>query len=113
MLGILNTLSGILDKILPQLPNRHTLTLQMNFDAIQLHKSSNMQLWPILGLLQGITKNPFLIAIFGGISKPKKLAEYLKSLVEEVKSLQSGFIFRGKELLLSSVVCDAPAHAYV
>lgn len=72
-----------------------------------------MQLWPILGLLQGITKKPFLIAIFGGISKPKILAEYLKSLAEEVKSLKSGFIFRGKELLLSSVVCDAPAHAYV
>lgn len=74
--GILNTLSGILDKMLPQVPNRHTLTLQLNLDGIPLHKSSNMQLWPILGLLQGITKKPSLIAIFGGISKPKILAEY-------------------------------------
>lgn len=34
---------------------------------------------------------------------------------EEVKILQSGFCFRGKELLLkiSSVVCDAPTCAYV
>lgn len=43
------------------------------------------------------------------------MAEYLKSLVDEVKVLQSGFIFKRKELLLKmcSVVCDATARAYV
>lgn len=113
--GILNSISGILQGTWQKIPSKHVLKLQLNFDGLPLHKSTNMQLWPILGKIQELHKKPFIIGIFAGTSKPTSLSEYLKDLVTEVKSLRSGFIFNGKQFFLQigTVICDAPARAYI
>ena len=74
-----------------------------------------LQFWPILGLIKGVVKKPVVIALFCGNSKPSCLVEYLKDLVSELQGLSKGFIIKGKECFLkvTSVICDAPARAYI
>jgi len=82
--GIVNALSRFLNNTWLKIPDRHTIKLQLNFDGLPLYKSSCIQLWPILGLVQGL-KKPCLIALFGGKSKPLPLGEYLRDLVTEIQ----------------------------
>lgn len=93
------------------------IKLQLNFDELPLYKSSSVQLWPVLGLVQGfyLKQKPCLIALFGGRSKPHPLGDYLRDLVTEMKNLAAGFAFKGKTLIIkiTSVMCDAPARAYI
>lgn len=53
-----------------------------------MFKSSSVQFWPILGMLQGFIKRPVLIAMFCGESKPTSLSDYLGALVNELKVLK-------------------------
>ncbi|KAG5269537.1 hypothetical protein AALO_G00203120, partial [Alosa alosa] len=98
--GVLNAITGLLENVWMKLPSRHCLQLQLNFDGLPLFKSNNQQLWPILGLLKEVGKCPVVIGIFGGVCKPKSLTEYLRDLVSELISLQSGFWFKGKQFFL-------------
>lgn len=113
--GILNSIWKILDAIWSNVPDRHVFKLQLNFDGLPLFKSTSTQFWPILGLLQGYTKKPILIGLFCGTSKPNSLTEYLHDLVQELKVLKDGFLFKQKTLFLNvvSVVCDTPARAFI
>lgn len=113
--GILNAFHRILDNEWSVLPDRHTFRLQLNFDGLPLFKSTGTQFWPILGMLQGYSKNPVVIGLFCGNSKPNSLSEYLQRLVNELKMLRSGFVCRGKTFFLniSSVVCDTPVRAFI
>ncbi len=90
--------------------------LQVNIDGLPLYKSSATQFWPILGTLQNIKKEePVTIGLFCGTSKPTSLAEYLQEFISEVNELAKGFEFEGVMLTLqlSSMVCDAPARAFL
>lgn len=115
--GILNSLSRFLNNAWLKIPDRHTIKLQLNFDGLPLYKSSGVQLWPVLGLVQGSSfkQKPFLIALFGGTSKPQPLGDYLRDLVAEIKNTAAGFTFKGKTLFIkvTSVMCDAPAREYI
>ncbi len=113
--GILNSIWKILDAIWSNVPDRHVFKLQLNFDGLPLFKSTSTQFWPILGLLQGYTKKPILIGLFCGTSKPNSLTEYLHDLVQELKVLKDGFLFKQKTFFLNvvSVVCDTPARAFI
>lgn len=113
--GILNSIRTILDAIWSNVPDRHVFKLQLNFDGLPLFKSTSTQFWPILGLLQGYTKKPILIGLFCGTSKPNSLNEYLHDLVQELKLLKDGFLFKQKTFFLNvgSVVCDTPARAFI
>ncbi|KAB0790671.1 hypothetical protein PPYR_09371 [Photinus pyralis] len=94
-----------------------TINLIFNVDGLPIFKSSNMQLWPILGLIQNFNvKTPFPIAIFCGVSKPKLLNDYLEDFIKELTSLlQNGFNFNSKSFKVSvnCFVCDAPARSYL
>lgn len=94
--GILNSIWKILDKVWSTVPDKQAFKLQLNFDGLPLCKSTSTQFWPILGILQGYTKKPMLIGLFCGSSKPNSLAEYLHDLVQELKKLKSGFLFKQK-----------------
>jgi len=51
----------------------------VNVDGLPIYKSTNFQLWPILGMLVGVRgKVPFVIGLFGG---HKSLAIFLNTLV--------------------------------
>lgn len=114
--GILNSLKTAFENMWSKVPDQHIFRLQLNFDGIPLFNSNSVQFWPILGILQDCkVKRPFVIGLFCGSSKPKSLNEYLKDLVSELKTLSCGFGIKGKWFFLkvSSVVCDAPARAFI
>lgn len=113
--GIQNMYSRIFQKLTSVVPSHQSFKLQLNIDGLPIFKSSAVQFWPILGMLQGYSRKPVLIALFCGNSKPQSLSEYLKDLVCELKSMSSGFVVNGKTFFLTvcSVICDVPARAFI
>lgn len=105
----------IFNNVYSLLPDRHIFRLQLDFDGLPLFKSTGTQFWPILGMLQGYSKKPVVIGLFCGNCKPNSLSEYLRHLIEELKTLSSGFVFKGKRFVLnvSSIMCDTPARAFI
>ena len=111
--GILSKLSSIL-----HLPNYlRVLKLQFNIDGLPLFKSSKIQFWPILCMIDcDYTKTPFIVGLFCGSGKPSSVWEYLKALVDDLSHLlKNGVTYRGTPLrvIVSSFICDAPARAFV
>lgn len=61
--------------------NSH-LNIQFNVDGLPIFKSSNMQLWPILGILKGMScEKPFTVGIYCGSQKPSNVDEYLSDFM--------------------------------
>ena len=98
-----------------------TVSIQINVDGLPLFKSSMMQLWPILGLVEifdGIlqcNKKPFLIALDCD-GKPKDIGAFLKDFVNEVNELESqGLMFNGYHYVVkvSAIICDTPARSFI
>ena len=56
------------------------LNLVFNIDGLPLFKSAGIQLWPSLGYFHSF--DIFIIAIYGGESKPNSLSEYLEDFLE-------------------------------
>ena len=61
------------------------LKLVFNIDDLPLFKSAGIQLWPILGYFDSF--DIFIIAIYGGESKPNSFSEYLKDFMNELNHL--------------------------
>lgn len=94
------------------------IEIMFNIDGLPLFKSSNIQLWPILGLIkQNFNQNkPFVVGVFCGNAKPKPLDVYLKDFIDELNELiETGFEYNSKiyKIVISCFVCDAPARAYL
>lgn len=93
----------------------------MNIDGLPLYKSSNAQFWPILGLIECFenrvqtNRDPFVIGIYFGTQKPKNL-DFLQEFVGDPRLLErDGFRYQDAyfSVVLSAVVCDAPARAFI
>ena len=114
--GIHNCLVNILDDIGVI---DDTIKLQINIDGLPLCKSTNAQFWPILGLVTNICtskREPFVIGLFYGNSKPVSARDYLKELIAELAMIQqNGLIHRDRmfSVTLVAVICDTPARAFV
>jgi hypothetical protein len=91
------------------------LHIQINIDGLPIFKSSNLQLWPILGLLKGSScLRPFTIGIYAGNQKPTNIAEFLQDFVAEFKLMENADFILGcrvHRIAVHSFVCDAPARA--
>lgn len=114
--GILSSLKATISKYAKTLAEGMTLGLQININGLPLFKSSTVQLWPILGLLVTIPmKEPVVIGAYCGPKKPSSATEFLSDFVNELQELEAGFCFGDKNLKieLHTVVCDAPARAFV
>lgn len=62
------------------------------------------------------SKKPLIIGIFSGTSKPNNLHDYLRNFIQEYEELGTKTLFfEGKNihLVIHSVICDAPARAFV
>ena len=97
-------------------PVSGTIKLQFNFDGLPLFKSSTTELWPILCLVTGVRSKPFVVGIYSGKKKPKKLDEFLYDFVEDLRTL----LFHGivldnvqRTIEVHCFVCDAPARSYI
>ncbi|XP_011686398.1 PREDICTED: uncharacterized protein LOC105449098 [Wasmannia auropunctata] len=91
--------------------------LSINIDGLPLVKSSNSQLWPILGSIRNFyNKKPFLIGAFHGYKKPPAPDIFLKKFVEEAQNLKENGFYYNKKIIpfkIACYICDAPARAYI
>jgi len=62
-----------------------TISIKFNVDGLPLFRSNNFQLWPILGYFHNF--EVFVVAIYGGNSKPKPLNDYMGDFVTELSDL--------------------------
>lgn len=95
-----------------------TLTIRVNVDGLPLFKSSNMQLWPILGKIVELPQaNVFMMGIYAGPCKPESVNDYMHDFIEDVKKVtKTGIVFNGKHFnvpLPDAFICDTPARAYL
>ena len=115
-LGVENSIVKHFDKYPTEIKENTTrLSVALNIDGIPLFRSSNTVLWPTLCsiLLQPVTVFP--VAITCGRSKPDNL-DFLRDTVADLADiLQNGLQYQDKniEVVLKSIVCDAPARAMV
>lgn len=90
--------------------------MSFNIDGLPLFSSSQVQLWPIIGLIKNHNFEPFVIGIFCGTGKPMPLTDFLGDFVFELDDLlHHGFVKLGKtyRIQVHSFVCDSPAKAFV
>ena len=105
--------SGILQcPVLQNLPN---ISLLVNIDGLPLFKSADVELWPILGLIQGAS-SPFVIALWSGSGKPNYVGDFLQDFLTEYTTLSETGIEIEEAILefsLKCFSCDAPARQYL
>ena len=95
------------------------LNLQINIDGTAVNKSTGFSFWPILGILRhgSYESAVFCIATYHGKHpKAESITDYLEDFVKEYQvHAATGYVVHGRRLhvKLSSVICDAPAMAYV
>ncbi len=97
--------------------NLASISLNINIDGLPLFRSSNVQLWPILGCIAELPKaDVFIIGLYAGSSKPLSITDFLEDFVSEMKDLiVNGFDLLGNHCLVkvNALICDAPARAYL
>ena len=118
--GIINGLKKLVDGglvISSTGDDTKLIQLQINVDGLPVYKSTNYQLWPIVGMVVNASaKIPFVIGVFGGHKKPGDISEYLHDFVEECLTFEQSEIFLGSDVYafkIHSILCDAPARAFV
>jgi len=112
--GLVNGLKTVIDKF--EVCD-DVINLQLNIDGLPLFKSSSGQFWPILGLVTNCKiKQPFIIGLYYGNTKPASAAEYLQQFVHEYSNIQrQGLNHNNNQytIKLSAVVCDMPARTFI
>lgn len=74
--------------------NLNTLKLQFNIDGLPLFRSSRLQFWPILAMVN--VDYTFLVGLFCGLSKPKSASEFLGPFIKDLNDiLKRGIIYLG------------------
>lgn len=119
--GIVPTLNQYMKNVIlrNQIVEAGVIYLSFNVDGIPIFKSSNKQLWPILGHihLHDVVINPFIIAMFFGDSKPFAIELYLDQFIHEMNDLiTNGYIISTNikiKVCLKAITCDAPARAFL
>jgi len=93
------------------------LQLQCSIDGIALYKSSNTSLWPILCLVKNSAcKEPFVVGMYCGTSKPASVDAFLSDFVQEMGALLTSGVELSEthfDIDLHSFICDTPARAMV
>jgi len=97
--------------------NSEPLKLHINVDGLPLHRSTNAQFWPILGMVTNCKScEPFVIGLFYGNCKPVDIGEYMSDFISEFRSLCAVDIKCNNKVYtvsLTAVICDTPARAFV
>lgn len=99
--------------------NITSLELKCNVDGLKIHKSTNIDFWPILAAVHvpNLNTDPFVIAIYMGDSKPKSLEKFLNDFIAEIEYLSVTNIKGPSSILytfsLKYLICDAPARAFL
>ena len=105
--------AGILEALKHTNQDEDNLFLDINIDGVPLTKSSNSQLWPILGSINN-SDFVFVIAVFHSFSKPS--CDYLNDFIVEAKQLiKDGLNYNDRYFTFSirSFICDSPARSFL
>jgi hypothetical protein len=93
------------------------VTISVGVDGLPVAKSSNKQLWHILGIVdQSFDRSPFVIGLFFGTTKTSSLDIFLEKFVLECKHLEDVGIQYGNinySFRISNFICDAPARSFL
>ncbi|XP_031781696.1 uncharacterized protein LOC103317583 isoform X1 [Nasonia vitripennis] len=90
--------------------------VQFSIDGLPLSKSSDTQLWPILGKIVGVeNSNVFVVSAWYGSGKPSSANGYLEPFIHEYLDLNSNFVHRNITYLVyfHSLVADTVARNFV
>lgn len=114
--GILNALNTAF-RLFGTPVHTDTLTLHINIDGLPLFISTSVNVWPILGLVKEFPlKEPFIIGIYCGKSKPTSVDEFLNDFIQEMKSVLASGVVHNNILFkvrLAAIICDAPARSFI
>ena len=94
--------------------DRDILQVTVNVDGLPLHKSTNVQFWPIVCTVD--TREAFIVALYQGDKKPNDVNEFLREFLQEYDHLHAnGLEINGKHfaITLKCWVCDAPARSFL
>ena len=108
--GLMRMLSAV------QLPDGcATVFIQINVDGLPVFNFGKKVVWPILARVVAPIITPiFMVAIWGGESKPSSFNDYLRPFVDEMSSgLKVSIGNQNVSISLHNVICDAPARASV
>ena len=115
--GLKTCIQSVLSSEIEYLNGINILTLHVNIDGLPIFNSSNVHVWPILGIIKEVPHSePFVIGIYSGKKKPSDTEAYLEMLLEEILILHTeGFECFGQKIkfVLEAIICDAPARAFV
>lgn len=113
--GLSTQLHNILDQYnLPNIPNE--LVLDFNVDGVPIYKSSKLCFWPILTrIVNSNINHVFVVGIYCGKTKPKCFKQFMRMLVDDIKSIILNFVYKNTpiEVKIRIFICDAPAKADV
>lgn len=95
--------------------SHNDLNLKLNVDGLPLFKSSKINLWPILMILDNCSyKRPLPLCVFSGFGKPN-ISVFLDGLTKELKKFADyvkigDFFIRISKCLF---ICDTPAKHFI
>lgn len=92
------------------------LELQINIDGLPLANSSSQQFWPILAHPFSHQSPPIVLGVYFGLEKPKSSNSLLRMVVDDLlNAVTNPPVVNGriKNVSVHSIVCDAPARAFV
>lgn len=93
----------------------NVIKFDVGIDGVPLTKSSNSQIWPILGNIIPY-KEVFMIGIFHGYKKPACANTFLQPFIDEMEDIKKKpIIYKGNRIQVEirSFICDAPARSYI
>ena len=114
--GLHKGLCEVLNDSEDMLSTMSEIELAFNIDGLPLFSSSSYSLWPVLCYAMNISPHKvFIVALYGGKSKPRDLV-FIEQTVNELNDLLlNGLDIGGRRLkcIAKMCVCDAVARAMV
>lgn len=116
--GLEKSLKTQLNLLPQQIEIPKTIILDFNTDGLPVSRSSGSQFWPILSKIKNIDHEmpAFVVGIYHGYAKPKKVSEFLKDFAQETaKLLEEGIDYNNQSYNIQprAYICDAPAKSFL
>lgn len=93
------------------------ISLNFNMDGLPIYSSSKDELWLILfNITEFPNVKPMVIGIYHGVSKASSLENYLRPMVDELKSIMENVVIvSGHKITVTArcFICDSPARAFI
>lgn len=93
------------------------LRLQAHVDAMPLYRNSSTGMWRILCRVTNVgDSTPFLVNLYCGEGKPPDVSAFLSPFIDELEELRAGGLrYKGSlvPVVLTAIICDAPARSFV